>query len=797
MISPEEYKILKSFAQRIPNNDPGAHNNLAVVYYNKGLYDDAIEELEKALQIDPNFVLARNNLVIILKKSGRLEDKVKELGRMIETEPFDEQSTLELADTYRKLNRYSQAIIFYKKILDYNPGSYETHFGLGTTLRALGKYDDALEEIKKALEIKISPEGYRLLGEVYFNKGVVDLAIKNFQESLLLDPSSAEGHFFLGFALGEKGKQKEGLAEIHKAIAINPALAQFEPNLPIELKDHKAHWDFLKAELGIPKTSVNEYQVHYNLGTTYLNKGLFNEAKREFDECLKFRNDHSELFTALGEVTIFLNRLDDAIKFFERGLQLDFSSPRCTNSMGIAYLKKNDYAKAVSWFNKALALEKDFSPALNNLAVVQVCENNLEEAIENYHRAIFLKNQEAKFNLGMYYFKKGNYEDALKLFHGKSADDYFVQGLIFGEIGRDDESLAALKNTLAISPNYAGAYYNIGFVLMKLGKFEEGLTFIRKGMEIEPNYEKDKYHLSIAPELYEFGPYYVHQITKEMLIEEIEEIEEIFPKIEVPKADDFILEAEDCLRKKEFEKALAVVDEAINLEPESNRGVILKAKILFQCDNVDDALNILATHWKKHPRDTEILTTLAEMLKALGRLKDAKEQYLNLLNLEPNNIEWLTELAEMTYLLNELDESAGIFNKIYTINSKNITANLGLLKICLKRKELDKAAPYIDFLEKEHPELYEFNLFTGVYWLERNERKKAERYLQKAIELDHSKPLPYYHLGLVEVQQGEFEKACDQWKKALLLSPDEELGTKITHCLNITMEMLEFLKKEV
>ncbi|NOR17222.1 tetratricopeptide repeat protein [candidate division WOR-3 bacterium] len=74
MISQEEFKILKNFAGRIPANDPGAHNNLAIVYYNKSLYDEAIEELEKAITIDPNFVIARNNLDIILKKIGRLDE---------------------------------------------------------------------------------------------------------------------------------------------------------------------------------------------------------------------------------------------------------------------------------------------------------------------------------------------------------------------------------------------------------------------------------------------------------------------------------------------------------------------------------------------------------------------------------------------------------------------------------------------------------------------------------------------------------------------------------------------------
>lgn len=310
MITPEEYKILKSFAQKIPDNDPGAHNNLAVVYYNKGLYDEAIAQLEKALQVDPGFVLARNNLQIVLQKSGRLEEKVKELGRAIETEPYDEYNTLELAETYRKLSRFSQAIIFYKKVLGYNPGSFEAHFGLGIVLKALGKYDDALEEMKRATEVKITPEAYRLMGEIYYNKGIIDLAIRNFQESLLLDGSSAEAHFYLGFALGEKGRHREGIEEVRKAIAINPALAQFEPNLPIDIRQHKGHLEFLKEQLGIPKTSVNEFQVHLNMADSYIHKGLFNEAKREIDECLRVNPREPRVLLRAGEIAIFLGQND-------------------------------------------------------------------------------------------------------------------------------------------------------------------------------------------------------------------------------------------------------------------------------------------------------------------------------------------------------------------------------------------------------------------------------------------------------------------------------------------------------
>jgi tetratricopeptide (TPR) repeat protein len=796
MISPEEYKILKSFSERIPNSDPGAHNNLAVVYYNKGLYEEAIEQLEQALAIDPNFILARNNLDVILKKSGRLDDKVKELAHRIEAEPFDELQTLELADTYRKLSRYSQAIIFYKKIIDFNPGSYEAHYGLGVTLKSLGKYDDALEELKRSLEIKISPEGYRLLGEVYFNKGIIDLAIKNFQESLLLDPSSAETHFFLGFALGEKGKHKEGREEIRHAIEINPALAQFEPNLPIEIKEHKSHLEFLKEQLGMPKTSVNEYQAHFNLGLTYRNKGLFSEAKREFDECLKLKNNDADLYVMQGEISVFLNKLDEAFSFFTRGYEIDPLSPKCANGLGVVCLKKNDYNKALSYFEKSIGLDKSHLSALNNLAVTQTLLDRGEEALKNLKRAKDLGCEDARYNLGMYFFRKGDHDSALKLFTGESADDNFFRGLVYSESGRDEEAVASFNRTAALAPGYAGAYYNLGFLLMKIGRFEEGLSSIRKGMEIEPNYEKDKHRLAIAPELYEFGPFYVPQKTPEPT-PAIEEREDFFPHLEVPKPEDYLIEAENCLKKREFERALELADEALKLSPEMEEAVILKAKVLFQLDNADDAVNVMSLYGKNHPESVRIFATLGNLLRSIGRIKQAKEQYMHLLGLQGDNQEWLADVGDISYAMGDIDEAMAVYNKLYSIDSQNVLANLGLLKIYLKKKDLDKAKIFVDYLEKVRPNTYDFNVYAGMYSLERNDHAKARAYLEKAIETEPSKPLSYYNLGLLYVQEGKFDDACAYWKKAMLLSPDEEMASKISHCLNITLEMLEFLKKEV
>lgn len=793
MISPEELKILKSFAARIPPNDPGAHNNLAIVYYNKGLYDEAIKELEEALKIDSNFVLARNNLDIILKKTGRLEEQVERLVRSIDKEPYDEQRTLELADTYRKLSKYSQAIIFYKRVLDYNPGSFEGHFGLGITLKLLGKYDDALEEVKKALEIKIAPDVYRTLGEVYFNKGVIDLAIKNFQESINLEPSSAEGHFLLGFAYGEKGMAKESIAAVKKAIALNPALAQFEPNLPIDIKEHKGHWEFLKEQLGMPKQTENEFQVHYNLGMTYRNKGLFEEARREFEECLKINNKKPELLLSLGQVYLFLFRLEDAGRFLEKAYEQDFDSAACTNAIGILRCLKNEQKEASEWFEKTLTIKKDYGPAYNNLGVCCYNSGDVKKGIEMYSKGIAAGSLDARINLGMHFLQQGNFEEAHKMFDGSTTDEYFGQGLVYGEQGKDEEAIEAFKKTLAISPDHAGSYYNLGFILTKQGKFKEGLDFIRKGMEIEPNYEKKKFRMCIDPQLSGFGPYYSSAVQEKRLQESKESTEQI----ELLDENETLARAKDFFNKSDFNNAHNMINQTLQLKPGWDEAIAIKAKILHAKGNNDGAIQFLRDSLGSLPHSQQLKEVLGDILEGSGHFAEARKVFAELLDSEPQNPHYLATQADICYNLNMLEEALSLYDRLYRMQSESIPANLGFLRIYIRTKEFEKATPYLEFVQNNHPDIYEYNVLAGQYYYEKNDRESAYTYFEKAIRLNSAKPLPYYHLGLLQVQQGKFEAACDNWKKALLLSPGDDLTNKIKHCLKITVELSEFIKKEV
>src|SRR6476619_3633005 len=84
-----EIDILRSFARRIDPSDPGAQNNLGVLYFRRGLFDEAIAAFSRALALDERMRVARRNLEIAYAKAGAGESRTQELERRLAESPDD------------------------------------------------------------------------------------------------------------------------------------------------------------------------------------------------------------------------------------------------------------------------------------------------------------------------------------------------------------------------------------------------------------------------------------------------------------------------------------------------------------------------------------------------------------------------------------------------------------------------------------------------------------------------------------------------------------------------------------
>ena len=82
-LSERDLAVLRSFARRIDAADAGAHNNLGVLYYHKGLVAEAIEEFSRAMELDPKMQVAQRNLEIAYHSTGYYDTRVAELSERL------------------------------------------------------------------------------------------------------------------------------------------------------------------------------------------------------------------------------------------------------------------------------------------------------------------------------------------------------------------------------------------------------------------------------------------------------------------------------------------------------------------------------------------------------------------------------------------------------------------------------------------------------------------------------------------------------------------------------------------
>jgi tetratricopeptide (TPR) repeat protein len=91
VLSERDLAVLRSFARRIDASDAGAHNNLGVLYYQKGLTDEAILAFARALELDPKMQVAQANLDIAYRESGHYDRRITELRERVRLRPEDRE----------------------------------------------------------------------------------------------------------------------------------------------------------------------------------------------------------------------------------------------------------------------------------------------------------------------------------------------------------------------------------------------------------------------------------------------------------------------------------------------------------------------------------------------------------------------------------------------------------------------------------------------------------------------------------------------------------------------------------
>lgn len=330
-------KEYRAYLKADPHSVP-AITNLGVVLAQQGKFTEAIAQYRTALSLDPQSLPARIDLALAYYRSKRWREASETLEQVLRINPQNRRCRQLLAISYVHRGDPRRAAEEYEKLMPTDDP--EVLVGLASSYKDLGRKADSDRILSALLQAhEDSPTVSYLIGMAAYSRGDYPEAVHSLQQSLRLDPSVVDAHFYLGATYFKLRNLPAALAEwklaqdldsnsfpaffASGALLIDQQSASdarpflerayaLKPNDPaVQLALGEAYFDLKQPQKALPLLqSASRLMPHsqpasFLLARTLKELGLNKEAAVEFARCKTlFRKD----LDIMGEPTDFLNQ---------------------------------------------------------------------------------------------------------------------------------------------------------------------------------------------------------------------------------------------------------------------------------------------------------------------------------------------------------------------------------------------------------------------------------------------------------------------------------------------------------
>ena len=208
-------------ALRLDSKLAAAHVCLGTLYAGTGSYEQAAEQLERAVEAEPTNDDAYRGLAHAYERLGKLAEAENTYQRAIRLRPDYWAGYSNLGRFYFGQARYAEAEQMFQKVVTLAPDSFLGYYSLGGVELSAGEYTDAIESLEHSIAIRPSPAAYSNLGTTYFYLRRYADAGSAYQKALLFNNQD----YVLWWNLGDAayripGRRQDAVAAYRQAISL-------------------------------------------------------------------------------------------------------------------------------------------------------------------------------------------------------------------------------------------------------------------------------------------------------------------------------------------------------------------------------------------------------------------------------------------------------------------------------------------------------------------------------------------------------------------------------------------------
>ena len=416
------------------------YSALGYTYEQEKEYKKAIEAYRHAIELDRDNLDAIRGLAQNLMNDGQTDAALEQYKIIADANPEDAQTYLRMAEIYRKNGKFDQALDSLKRAESMVQDSIEVPYQIAAVYQAQGRFEEAAQTLKQLVDKTEKTDGsytqgertnravfLERLGTIYRDMGNNQLALDTFRKMLSLgDDNAVRGYqqiidtyrdanqwpqataaakeavqklpndrglkMVLASQLADMGQPEEGLNQVKSLLKGNAddrevyiALSQMYSRLK---RWKEAEEAINKADQLSSKPEDKQYATFIR-GSIYERQKKYDQAEESFKQILAGDPQNAMTLNYMGYMLADRGvRLDEALNYIKKAVELEPANGAYLDSLGWAYFKLGKYDLAEENLSKAVQHTPNDPTVQDHLGDVYQKTGRLRLAAAHWERAL-------------------------------------------------------------------------------------------------------------------------------------------------------------------------------------------------------------------------------------------------------------------------------------------------------------------------------------------------------------------------------------------------------------------------
>lgn len=223
-----------------------------------------------------------------------------------------------------------------------------------------------------------------------------------------------------------------------------------------------------------------------------------------------------------------------------------------------------------------------------------------------------------------------------------------------------------------------------------------------------------------------------------------------------------------------IEEAKRVYEEGVQLQRNSFKDVNKSGNASAEKSNQKRRNSPLTQNPQQYPEEISTHLNTAREFSEAGRIDDAIQQYLKVIEVAPNNYRLLNDVALIVEQLGNTDQAISLLNKALVVAPENDELHYNLASSLARTGQTEAAEMHFRRALDINPEFVKAHNNLGILLAQQNRPEQAIDHFNQALKIDPSSVDGHINLGVILFHLGKTQEAVEHWQEAAKLAPDNK-----------------------